>query len=459
MRRGFRPVINFLLGDSHKLSLEQRIFNTLSLLCSVFGVLSVIQNLILKLPSMTVILAAAGMILLTTYYLLSRFKNIFKPLVWPLIMTSTLLIGAIWFFNGGSLGGSLLLYMVMIFFFMVMTRGFSRVLAVTWTILVPLVILIVEYHHPELNIPYPDALTRYIDLGLTFTIAMAILGLGTSQVILNYHRERTKADERADELHKKNDVMHRELEMAQKIQHSMIPLSFSRSDISFYYNPMELVGGDFFDFIEISERELGIFVSDVSGHGVPAAFITTLIKAQTMQKNVVHNDPGVFLAYLNDLLLDVTASHFVTSFYGVFDKKTRVLRYANAGHPSPLIISSKGVRILQSANTSFPLAVFSNSEVNSLEKRICTQSIQLQKADRILFFTDGLMEAVNIHEKRNMPPEHVLDFEQTELYEILEKYHDLPVEEMMDNLVKELTRFRGAEQFDDDICIICLDIV
>lgn len=458
MRMNLAGLGQLLLGDREKISLEHRIFNTLSFLCMIFGILSVIQNLLLRLHFMTVVLSGLGMLLLTTYYLVSRFRNIFRPLVWPLIMTSTLLIAAIWFFNGGSLGGNILLYLVMLFFFMVMTRSWSRVAAVCWTILVPLVVVGLEYLFPDWNIPYDNTLTRYIDLAITFLIAMVILGVGTTQVIENYHRERSRAEERAELLRRKQQEMDRELELAQKIQLNLMPLTSQGARLAYYYHPMERVGGDFFDFIPISESELGIFVSDVSGHGVPAAFITSLIKSHTMQPSELHRDPAGFLMYLNELLLDVTASHFVTSFYGVLDRRQKELHYANAGHPPPLLVYQGTVSELGRGKSGLPLAVFPNKELEALGKTLITHSTELQPGTQIVLCTDGLLEAVNIHEKMSLEAEHLQDFEQSLLYQVLSADPGRDSGQLVASLVQELVAFRGGDEFDDDVCIISLQI-
>ncbi len=458
MKKDLHSLVTLIAGDHLKYSLEQRIFNTLSFLCSIFGVLSVIQNLVLKLDPMTVILAAVGMVLLTTYYILSRIKKIFKPLVWPLILTSTILIAAIWFYNGGSWGASLLLFMVMMFFFVVITNGTSRVIAVIWTMAVPLFMLYLEYLHPEIDISYESPQVRYFDLASTFIIVMGILGVGTAQILTNYRRERKKTEDQAELLSKKNQEMSRELEMAQKIQNQLIPLIHDHSNIGFYYKPMEMVGGDFFDFIELSEDELGIFLSDVSGHGVPAAFITSMIKSHIMQLDEVQKDPAAMLNHLNQALKDITANHFVTAFYGVYNKKTREFVYANAGHPSPLIISSDFIISLIMPGKGYPLALFDDSMIQSLDKKITNNRVILEKGTKLLMFTDGFLEAVNQNEKQTLSSEHIHDFEEMMLEEVLLAHQDMSSQALIDRLMEELVRFRGADFFDDDICLICLDI-
>ncbi|MEI7652004.1 MAG: DUF1501 domain-containing protein, partial [Verrucomicrobiota bacterium] len=85
-------------------------------------------------------------------------------------------------------------------------------------------------------------------------------------------------------------------------------------------NRMEEVGGDFYDFINFRDSEkIGIFISDVSGHGVPAAFITSMIKTTILQSGERKENPAELLTYINDLLHNQTGGNFITTFYGIFN--------------------------------------------------------------------------------------------------------------------------------------------
>ena len=107
---------------------------------------------------------------------------------------------------------------------------------------------------------------------------------------------------------------------------------------------MEAVGGDFYDFIEFREsKDIGIFVSDVSGHGVHAAFITSMIKTIILQAGLIRNNPAGLLRYLNTILYGITADNFITAFYGIYNPLNHSITYASAGHNPPHVISGKNI--------------------------------------------------------------------------------------------------------------------
>jgi HAMP domain-containing protein len=160
-----------------------------------------------------------------------------------------------------------------------------------------------------------------------------------------------KVEERTHELEKereelalKNNIIQNDLHLARKIQQGLVPVSSPLPCISFLYKPMEQVGGDFYDFIRFRDRhKTGIFICDVSGHGVSAAFITTMIKTAILQSGERKENPAELLTYINDLLCGQTAGNFITALYCIWFPDERRVLYANAGHPQPYLVSDSGV--------------------------------------------------------------------------------------------------------------------
>ncbi len=439
--------------------MEHRVFNTLTLTFGAYSLTSLIQNMILHLHIMVTLMAGTGTVLMVLMYFISRFNKKYENLVWVLILVCTSLVAFVWFYGGGSQGGNLMLYLVMIFFFITLTKGLPRFLSIAWTIIVPVGLFFLEYLHPEYVISYQTSFQRFIDGQITFILVAVIMAIGTSQVVTNFHRERKWANDRAELLHKKKMEMDKELNMARNIQMNLIPMEYNSSQIAFFYQPMELVGGDFFDFIEVSQDELGIFVSDVAGHGVPAAFITSLIRSHTIHPGPVHSNPAEFLGYLNQILLNTTANHFVTAFYGIYNKKTRLFRYSSAGHPPPIIIKEKTAEFIKVTNNSFPLALFSTEEMKIFTKPLINDQVILEPGSKLLFYTDGLLETVNIKDKNLETNENMPFFEDLRLNEVLVTMGQGDCRYVLNTLVSELKTFRGTDYFDDDICIICMDIL
>lgn len=261
-----------------------------------------------------------------------------------------------------------------------------------------------------------------------------------------------------NELQRKSDRMHTELELARKIQLQFIPDHPPSANIAFYYHPMAQVGGDLFSFIRFRTGRLGILVSDVSGHGVPAAFIASMINSYSQELATLVRDPDMFLSSLNDFLIDKTAGNFVTAFYGVYDGKQRDLLYANAGHTLPFLIRPGfPPSVLEPEHSGFPLAVLDGKELIGLGKGYSTERVQLSRGDKLLLYTDGLTEAVGMQPV--WPEQASPMFGETELQDVLARCEHLPPRLLLDTVVEQLIKFRGDVEFEDDVCMICLDVL
>jgi serine phosphatase RsbU (regulator of sigma subunit) len=255
-----------------------------------------------------------------------------------------------------------------------------------------------------------------------------------------------------NQLFEKSRLVTRELEMARKIQQASIPQKTPNRNIYSLYRPMEEVGGDFFDFIPFREEgKIGIFLSDVSGHGVPAALITSMIKSSISQSASQRKNPSELLCQLNSLLLDRTDENFITAFYGIYDERARALLYANAGHNSPYVCLDNRVQELPAPQKHFPIAFLGNEEVARRNLSYRNYHIVLPAGAKLVLYTDGLVEAA----RRDLPS---VRFKDT-IKEKMLALKALSPREFVEGLMKELIHFRQGEDFDDDICLICMDIV
>lgn len=255
-------------------------------------------------------------------------------------------------------------------------------------------------------------------------------------------------------------IMDSELDLARKIQFGLIPEKSLFPDISFYYKPMAKVGGDFFDFITFRNRDLtGIFISDVSGHGVPAALITSMIKTTLLQSASSSKSPSQVLRQLNKILLSQSGNNFITAFYGILNRKKRELEYSVAGHNLPLVITEKNVAPLPYTGKALPLAILDNMTLKDLRRDYVDQKIDLEPGSKLFLYTDGLTEAVNVREKEIQIGPSLRDFESSELFPVIEKYQKLPSRDFIDKITAKLRDFRGSEEYEDDVCVICVDIL
>lgn len=192
----------------------------------------------------------------------------------------------------------------------------------------------------------------------------------------------------------KKASMESELNVARKIQMSMIPSKFpKRSDIDLYgsLTPAKTVGGDLFDFF-IRDNRLFFCIGDVSGKGVPASLMMTVIQYLFRSISSHFDEPNRIVEIMNDCYSAKNKSMmFCTFFLGVLDLKTGLLQYCNAGHEAPMLITSEVTRMTVDSNLA--LGVIEGTPFK-------TQDMQLEHGTTLFLYTDGLTDAVNSDEQR-----------------------------------------------------------
>ncbi len=266
----------------------------------------------------------------------------------------------------------------------------------------------------------------------------------------------------------RNEIIEKDLEVARTIQLKLIPADSPYRGVAFYYKPMDKLGGDFFDFIQFRDSDsIGFFISDVSGHGVPAAFITSMIKTLMLQAGPLREDPAALLTYLDSILTATMGGHFVTAFYGILNRRTNMLSFSNAGHNPPYLVSTDGIDLLKHPRKSLPLALMAKSRSIEIKSTYSNETVDLGGYRKLFMFTDGMIEARNVNEYRESmnrtelprkPDYRIPDFEMMRLADVMRASRDLAAPEFIEAIVSSLVEFRGSELFDDDICMVCVDI-
>ena len=178
-----------------------------------------------------------------------------------------------------------------------------------------------------------------------------------------------------------------ELDLARRIQLSILPGAFPPSAIfrvAARYVPMTSVAGDLYDFLGASDTQASLFISDVSGHGVPAALIASMVKMAAISQRALADHPAQLLAGMNSALCGNTQGQYVTAACVHLDAETRSLRYAAAGHPAMLVLRNGAVtEVAENGLLLAATELATYSEITFL----------LQPGDRFLLYTDGLVEA------------------------------------------------------------------
>ena len=264
-------------------------------------------------------------------------------------------------------------------------------------------------------------------------------------------QERTKELQiERNKLKVRNQEMEQDIALARETQFNLIPSENPTPYISSMYKPMEQVGGDFYDFITFPDSEnIGIFLSDVSGHGVTAAFITSMVKTIILQAGSRLKDPAEFMHYFNEVIQNQTSGNFITVFYAVYNPKKNTLQYCNAGHNPPFVVTNDNIKLLEEGK-SMAIAVLPNKKLKRMGKQYINAEESLTKGSKLLLYTDGMTEAYS--------PKKKCDFEESLMEEVIFKNYKKPAEKFLKNFFDDLVKFRGSDSFDDDICMVCLDV-
>lgn len=183
-----------------------------------------------------------------------------------------------------------------------------------------------------------------------------------------------------------------ELDVASKMQQSILPTEFPTTDnyeVFGNMTPAREVGGDFFDIFNLENGCIGLAIADVSGKGVPAALFMMASRTLLKGSAIGLNDPGRVLQEVNDLLYDDNdAMMFVTVLYAVYNPATRELTYANGGHNLPVIVHTDGSNTVMPSTNGIALGILDGGEFEQ-------NSITCAPGDTVVLYTDGVTEAIN----------------------------------------------------------------
>jgi sigma-B regulation protein RsbU (phosphoserine phosphatase) len=246
-------------------------------------------------------------------------------------------------------------------------------------------------------------------------------------------RQTLKRDQQLGELQK-------ELDVARRIQLSILPGAFPDSSnfrVAARYVPMTSVAGDFYDFIVADDRQAGLLIADVSGHGVPAALIASMVKLAATSQRANAGDPAALLSGMNASLHGNTQNQFVTAAYVYLDSASRTLQYSAAGHP-PMLLLRNG-KVEEIVENGLMLAAFDFAKYTTAAHR-------LEAGDRLLLYTDGIVEAANA--KGDF-------FGQDALAALLRQTAGLRPSDAVDRIISSVQQWANSQ--DDDLTVLVCD--
>ncbi len=249
------------------------------------------------------------------------------------------------------------------------------------------------------------------------------------------------------DLRGRDTQIQKQLDMASVIQRSILPGEiddWNELKFAVRYIAMEKIGGDFYDIHQLKDDKLGILIADVSGHGIPAALVTTMAKISFGNAGNKFDSPKQIFQEVNQNILDhVKTQDYMTCFMVAVDDEYNVV-YANASHQKAIVLrTEKGEVELLDTNGLFIGAV---EEARDTYDEGLTH---LEYSDRLILYTDGIPEALN--EKRK-------EYSNSRLEQVILDNRNLPLDEFADYIIKDVHEYMGHAQLEDDLTLLVIEL-
>lgn len=289
-----------------------------------------------------------------------------------------------------------------------------------------------------------DFVEKPINIGVLETKIKQVLHAAfLQQKIIKQEEELLKSRKLLEE---RNAIIEADLDAARKVQMGLLPASFPEIPsikIRSEYFPFDKVGGDFYDVVELNDG-FGFFIADVTGHGVPAAFLTTLIKIFFNLSVQDTGDPSKTLKRLSShLSAYIHSDTFVTALYAVYHPDTGKIVYSGAGHPPSLLYKAKKSLCVPLDAPSLPLGIFKDQSFEVKET-------VLEAGDKLFLYTDGIYEATD-SDDNTIGQRRFIDYIEAKCGETI-------LEEVVDMILsKDDSGFLNGLKITDDITILALE--
>ncbi|MGB0883041.1 MAG: PP2C family protein-serine/threonine phosphatase [Vicingaceae bacterium] len=243
----------------------------------------------------------------------------------------------------------------------------------------------------------------------------------------------------------KQIAINKEMELASEMQTMLFPKNLPNNneiEVAAKYHPHQLVGGDYYDFIELNRDEIAFCIADVSGKGVPAALLMSNFQASLRALIKRTSSLSELVIELNkNILANANREKFITAFIGKYNLLTRNLQYINAGHNPPQLLVGHQYKALTDGCTI--LGMFENLP------SVTEKNITIPQESLLTCFTDGVVE---------QPNENNIEFEIEQLKKDILLNKESSPKEIIDSILESLENYKGNVEYKDDIALLCLRI-
>jgi sigma-B regulation protein RsbU (phosphoserine phosphatase) len=236
-------------------------------------------------------------------------------------------------------------------------------------------------------------------------------------------------------------ALRNEIEVAAKMQQTLLRTSIPNvagADIGAISVPARRMNGDYFHFVSDQDHRVGIAIADIIGKGIPAALSMSMIKYAMDSLPEDNHSPGTVLKRLNRVVeQNVDPNMFITMCYGTYDARKHQFCYATAGHEPGFFYKAKSREYIDFCGRGLLLGINKNTEYKEYE-------MQLDRGDMIILMSDGVTEC--------RTDEGFV--ERKDLTSLIDRYMDLPAQQIVNHVYKDLERLQEFELRDDFTLII-----
>ncbi|HAN18601.1 MAG: hypothetical protein A2X13_13770 [Bacteroidetes bacterium GWC2_33_15] len=388
--------VDILFGRRTEYSLEHRFFNSVCLFSALAAFFATITNIALQLNSILTAFTFISSIIFISFYYFSRKRKIYKPLLTHFIIYSLLGLSTVWFFNSGSQGPVIFVYLIALVFFVIITEGRNRIIVISGFISNLILLFITEMKFPSLVTHYESETVKFYDVSITFLFSFIIIYFVVAILVRSYRDEKIISTKQRDEIADQKKQMTDSIQYASSLQKALLPnqnyIKKLLPEHFIFFKPKDIVSGDFYWFRNINDYII-IVIADCTGHGVPGALMSvlgiSLINEITNKKEVRKANQAleVLRHEIKDQLNHSSSDYSINSGMDiaicVIEPDKKIMQYAGANNPLYLFRDNKLIEYKPTRNPigSTPIEIpFQNHE------------IELQEGDTFYLFTDGFID-------------------------------------------------------------------
>ena len=438
---------DLLFGNRENYSLEHRFFNSVSLFSALAACFASITNLALQLNLGLTFFTTFSTIVMFIFYYISKKRKIFKPLITPFIVYSLVVLSIVWFFNAGSEGPVVFVYLVGLVLFVIITEGRTRTIVISFFLLNLILLFYLEQRFPDLITPYESNFIKFYDVSITFLFSFVLIYFVVAILVRSYREEKAISTLQRDELiFQKNQItdsihyaksLQNGLLTDQKTIRKLLPNHF------LYYLPKDIVSGDFYWVKKVNNSTI-IAAADCTGHGVPGAFMSvlgiSLLNEIVRRKEVTKaNQTLEILRHelketLNQAENDYSHNNGMDIALCVINHKEKTIQYAGANAPLYMVRNNK---LIEYKPTRNPIGL------TPIEIPFQNNEIEYEDNDIFYLFSDGYMDQFGGDDGKK--------FRSRRFKYLLLEIHSRPLEIQREHLKLSLNKWmtNKHEQVDD----------